>query len=204
MMDEEVPKPKRVGVTTLSKLMTGEDVCHLRPWYEKKHPNEAPPPGPELVKWQMNHTEVVTKLVMSLKGGEVERETWLSMDQPPVIGKADVIHQLPGGFHIYEAKSGRKANSHGLQLLIYLHIARKTLVGAGGPKLYGHLVYPDQQVDMGEDGIPLNLERMMTPHIEAILSPDAPRAVKSSGCRFCWADCPYAQNRAHVKKESGQ
>jgi len=199
MMDEDAAKPKRVGVTTLAKLVIGEDVCHLKPWYEKQHPEEAPPTGPQLVQWKMNHTEVVTKIVQSLKGGEVQRETWLSLDNPPIIGKADVIHQLPGVIHIYEAKSGRKADSHGLQLLIYIFIAKRTIVGAGGPKIVGHLVYPDQEVTMGEEGVPLDLERMMAPHIEAILSPDAPRAVKNPACRFCWADCPYTQNRGPAR-----
>ena len=45
------------------------------------------PPGPELVNWQLNHTEVVTKIVDSLQGGDVERETWISTDNPPLIGK---------------------------------------------------------------------------------------------------------------------
>ena len=198
-IEETVQKVPRVGVTTLAKLMIGEEVCHLKPWYEKRHPEEAPPTGPQLVQWKMNHTAVVTKLVQSLEGGEVQREMWLTLDKPPVIGKADVIHQTPGVIHIYEAKSGRKADSHGLQLLIYIYIAKRTMVGSGGPIIKGHLVYPDQQVDMGEEGVPLDLERMMEPHIQAILGSEAPRAVQNPACRFCWADCPYAKQRRQVQ-----
>ncbi len=202
MMDEEKPgeKIRRVGVTTLAKLVTGEDVCHLKPWYEKRHPDEAPPPGPELARWQMEHNLVVTKIVQGLQEGDVEREMWLSLDKPPVIGKTDVTHRLPGEIHIYEAKSGRQANSHPLQLLIYLYMARKgAMEGVDGTKLTGHLVYPDKEVVMREADIHPNLEQMMEPHIQAVLSDSAPRPVKNPACRWCWADCQFAGKRSQVK-----
>ncbi len=202
MMDDERPgeKIRRVGVTTLAKLVTGEDVCHLKPWYEKRHPDEAPPPGPELARWQMEHNLVVTKIVQGLQGGDVEREMWLSLDKPPVIGKTDVTHRLPGEIHIYEAKSGRQANSHPLQLLIYLYMARKgAMEGVDGTKLTGHLVYPDKEVVMRETDIHPNLEQMMEPHIQEVLSDSAPRPVRNPACRWCWADCQFAGKRSQVK-----
>lgn len=201
-MDEERPgeKMRRVGVTTLAKLVTGEEACHLKPWYEKRHPEEAPPPGPDLARWQMEHNLVVTKIIQGLQGGEVEREMWLSLEKPPIIGKTDVTHRLPGEIHIYEAKSGRQANSHPLQLLIYIYMARKgAMEGADGAKLVGHLVYPNNEVVMGEADIHPNLVQMMETHIQAVLSDTPPRPVKNSACRWCWADCQFAGKRLQVK-----
>lgn len=148
MMDEETPggKTRRVEVTTLAKLVTGGEVCHLRFWYEKRHPEEAPPPGPELAKWQMEHNMVVTKIVQGLQGGDVEREMWLSLDKPPIIGKTDVTHRLPGEIHIYEVKPGRQANSHPLQLGIYIYMARKgAMEGVDGVKLTGTWFSPTRR-----------------------------------------------------------
>jgi CRISPR/Cas system-associated exonuclease Cas4 (RecB family) len=207
MMEEDAElkqKVMRAGVTTISKLVVGEDVCRLKPWYEKRHPEEAPPPGPELANWQLNHTEVVTKIVDSLQGGDVERETWISTDNPPLIGKTDVTHRIAGEFHIYEAKSGRKSNAHVLQLLMYIYMARKSQPGLDGSKIVGHLVYPDQETTLTEQDVPQDLERKMEPHIRAILGPEAPRAVKNPACRWCWADCQFAGKRSQVKSNGTQ
>jgi CRISPR-associated protein Cas4 len=204
MEEQTAGKVKRIGVTTLSKLLSGDEVCHLKPWYEKMHPEEAPPTDGKLIQWQMNHTEVVTGIVHSLQGGEVKRETWLSSDNPPVIGKTDVVHELPGAVHIYEAKSGRRSGAHYLQLLIYIWITRRNMAGKDGTTITGHLVYPDQATVVNETEIPKNLEKKIEPHIQILLSPDRPRAVQCSACRFCWADCQYAQARDRAQKGVAQ
>ena len=148
----------------------------------------------------MEHNLVVTKIVQGLQGGDVEREMWLSLDKPPIIGKPDVTHRLPGEIHIYEAKSGRQANSHPLQLLTYIFMARRgAMEGVDGTRLVGHLVYPSNEVVMGEEDIHPNLEQVMEPHIQVVLSDSPPRPVKSPSCRWCWADCQFAGKRFQVK-----
>ncbi|MDG6898620.1 MAG: Dna2/Cas4 domain-containing protein, partial [Nitrososphaerota archaeon] len=113
--------------------------------------------------------------------------------------KTDVTHRLPGELHIYEAKSGRKSNAHVLQLLMYIYMARKSVPGLDGSKIIGHLVYPDQETTLAEQDVPQDLESKMEPHIRAILGSEAPRPVKNSACRWCWADCQFAGKRSQVK-----
>ncbi len=202
MIEEEretEAKVPRVGVTTVSKLLTGDDVCHLKPWYERRHPEEAPPDDGRLLNWTLNHNELVTKIVQGLKEGEVKREIWFIQDNPPVWGKIDVVNSRPGEYHIYEIKSGKRSNAHILQLFVYMHIARKTDPKLKDVSIQGHLVYPDQQMLFKENAVPPDLDQKMEPHVSVILGETPPKPIQNRTCRFCWADCQYAGARPQMK-----
>lgn len=49
---------------------------------------------------------------------------------------------------------------------------------------------------MSEADLHPNLEAMMEPLIQAILSDSPPRPVKNPACRRCWADCSFAGKRS--------
>ncbi|MDG6949737.1 MAG: hypothetical protein JRM77_07830, partial [Nitrososphaerota archaeon] len=57
----------------------------------------------------------------------------------------------------------------------------------------------DKEVVMRETDIHPNLEQMMEPHIQEVLSDSAPRPVRNPACRWCWADCQFAGKRSQVK-----
>lgn len=174
--------------------MAGDEVCYFKPWYEMRHADEVQNMSKELARWKMNHTELVGRTVDKMSGGEIYREEYLAMDDPPVAGKLDILHVLPKGVHVYEIKSGRKAHSHYVQLLLYLFLASKDSRFEDAA-IVGHLIYEDQEIEAKPSDVPEDIKERIRRHTSILLSNKAPRKVRSGVCRFCWADCEFSGPR---------
>jgi hypothetical protein len=187
----DAEQSNRVGIAVLSRLMAGDEVCYFKPWYEMRHPEETEKISKELAEWKMNHTDLVARLVDTLKGGDIYREEYFALDHPPIAGKVDVLHVLQGKVNLYEVKSGRKTHSHFTQLLLYLFLVAKDQRFRQS-NITGHLVYDDQELAVTPDDVPPDLEDRIQRHVAPVLSEASPRKVRSSVCRFCWADCEFS------------
>ncbi len=184
----------KAGVGVLSRLMAGDEVCYFKPWYEMRHPDEVQNLSKELAQWKMNHTELVGRTIDKISGGDIFREEYLTLDDPPIAGKVDILHVLPGGVHVYEIKSGRKAHSHYVQLLLYLFLANRDPRFKSVP-ITGHLVYESEQIDVKPIEVPGDVEERIRRHASPLLSDKAPRKIRSGVCRYCWADCEFSVPR---------
>lgn len=184
----------RVGVAALSRLMVGDEVCYFKPWYEMRNREEVQELSKDLADWKMRHTELVTKVLDGLTDGDVFREEYLQLEDPPLVGKIDILQRVSGETHLYEVKTGRKSHSHYVQLLLYMFIASRDNRFADNRAL-GHLVYEDNSLDATENDVPPDFEDRIRGHIAALLSEESPRKVRSPVCNFCMAECEYSVPR---------
>ena len=175
--------------------MAGDDVCYYKPWWEMRHPSEAEPSSPQLARWQMDHTALVTRYANGLVGGEIFREDYIALDSPPVSGKIDLAHTAEGYADIFEMKSGKKSHSHYVQLLLYLFLANRAN-RFPNLKLRGHLVYEDSTSGATLADVPEDFSERITVHTDPLLSEAPPRKIRNQACRYCPAECEFAARRA--------
>ena len=193
-------------VTWIPRYLTGEKSCLFAAWFKANFQNYAKMPSDfDSAKWNMDHTDLMNKLVDSLEeeGSRVfiENQNFFKVESPRsgvvISGKSDVIAVNPDGkVVVYDAKTGQESASHVAQVQLYMYLLPRAQGDRWrGVKFEGVVVYADgREVPVSADSVNEAFVSRLTEFIKKMSSPMPARKVPSlPECRFCEltkADCP--------------
>ena len=192
-------------VTWIPRYLTGEKSCLWAAWFKANFQNyEKVPSDFDSAKWNMDHTDLMNKLVDSLEeqGSRVliENQNSFKVESPRsgvvISGKPDVIAVNPDGkVVVYDAKTGQESASHVAQVQLYMYLLPKSqLIRWSGKKFEGVVLYADgREVPVSADSVNDAFVARVTEFIRKMTSSMPARRVPSlPECRFCEltkADC---------------
>ena len=111
-----------IWVTTLAKLLTGENSCEWAGWFKAHHQSwKKPPTDFDSTKWMLEHTALVNRERESFEniGYEVHTENQnlfrLKGATATIAGKPDLIGEKTNEILISDAKTGNRNPSHRAQ-----------------------------------------------------------------------------------------
>ncbi|MFQ5974805.1 MAG: Dna2/Cas4 domain-containing protein [Candidatus Hydrothermarchaeales archaeon] len=179
-----------VGVGSISKLIVGEENCLYKIWYGMRHKEEVEEVSKELVKWKINHTNMLTNLSQSLDGGVIRKEDWIKLDVLGgiLIGKMDLLHIKDNEITVYDCKSGKPKEFHQLQIMIYLYMMDE-LDLYSDQELKGVLYYGRDEISYSLKDIPNDLPQLIERYANILLSEEPPRPIGGSSCKWCKIEC---------------
>ncbi|MFH1283015.1 MAG: Dna2/Cas4 domain-containing protein [bacterium] len=181
-------------VTSLSKLLAGEENCLFKIWYKMRNKIQDEI-SKELVLWKMNHTSMLNELIKTLKDGEIKREFWLGLDilNGNLRGSIDLLHIKDEMVEIHECKSGQERHSDQLQILIYLFMFKK-MDSYKDKEIKGILHYNERDVHFNLNDIPDDLQILIEKQAEILLNDDPPNKYAGGSCKWCKIDCESKTN----------
>ena len=193
-------------VTWIPRYLTGEKSCIWAAWFKANFQGyEKMPSDFDSARWNMEHTDLMNKLVDSLEeqGSRVfiENQNAFKVESPRsgvvISGKSDVIAVHPDGKTVvYDAKTGQESASHVAQVQLYMYLLPKAQDDRWrGTKFEGVVVYADgSEKHIPADSVDDAFVSRVTEFMRKMTSHMPPRRVPSlAECRFCEltkADCP--------------
>ena len=200
-MSEKRPQGPYIWVTTLAKLLTGENSCEWAGWFKAHHRSWAKPPSDfDSTTWMLRHTALVNKERDSLEniGYDVYIENQnlfrLRGATATIGGKPDLIGEKYHEILISDAKTGWPSPSHQTQIRIYQYAVPKALPQFQGRDARGQVRYPDSFVGSPVSAVSPEFVGNMGALIRCLAADTPARRVPSAGeCQFCditAADCP--------------
>ena len=197
---------KRTGgpytwVTTLAKLLTGENVCEWAGWFKAHHRNWKKPASDfDSTKWMLDHTALVNRERDSLEniGYDVYTENQnlfrLKGSTATIAGKPDLIGEKTNEILISDAKTGHSSPSHRAQIQIYQYAVPKALLQFQGKQARGQVRYPESYVGSPASSVTPDFVANLGSLIRRLAADVPARRVPSvQECRYCdiaKADCP--------------
>tara|TARA_Y100001968_G_C19417738_1_gene749928 strand:- start:815 stop:1552 length:738 start_codon:yes stop_codon:yes gene_type:complete len=204
-----------LGPSTVADASTFENSCPLSTWVATRY---KPAPDNEfLARWQLRHTAVLSQMHELLLGKYPEAEIQMEVPLQSVdmcgntlFGSPDAILIFPDGdIHVCDAKSGKRKQTHWIQVGLYALMiqAAARFSGEPIPKIHGFtLGYGDGQEGdckllsiVSDHALEEVLPEPTRKRIRNILAESGcstmPNPIPSAGnCRFCkWKEgCPYA------------
>jgi len=184
-----------IGVSALSKLISGEEPCLFKHWYtlhnkeKDKHDLDK-----KWISWRMKHNKIVTEVATQLQKEEgiLKMEEWVEevlSKEDKILGKVDLLHDLGKKVKIYEMKGGSyKSHSHVMQILIYLYMLDKLDIYKE-KEISGILKYEDAEQEYNLNDVPNELPELISENAEILLSKNTPAKIMGGGCRFCEVPC---------------
>ena len=208
-----------LGPSTVADASTFENSCPLSTWVATRY---KPAPDDEfLARWQLRHTAVLNQmhelLLEKYPEGEIKMEVPLqSIDMcgNTLFGSPDAVVVFPSGeIHICDAKSGKRKQTHWIQVGLYALMIQAAARFSGEviPKIHGFtLGYGDGQGSdcellsiVGDHALEEVLPEATRKRIRNILAESGcatmPKAIPTAGnCRFCkWKEgCTQATSTA--------
>ena len=192
-------------VTWIPRYLTGEKSCLWAAWFKANFQNYAKMPSDfDSAKWNMDHTDLMNKLVEDLeeRGCEIfiERQNSFRVESARsgvvVGGTPDIIAVHPdGGTVIYDAKTGQESASHVAQVQLYMYLLPKAQGGRWkGSRFEGVVVYADgREVSVPADSVNEAFVSRLAKFMRKMRSPMPARRVPSrpecGWCELTKADC---------------
>ena len=190
-----------IWVTTLAKLLTGENSCEWAGWFKAHHQSwKKPPTDFDSTKWMLEHTALVNRERESFEniGYEVHTENQnlfrLKGATATIAGKPDLIGEKTSEILISDAKTGNRNPSHRAQVQIYQYAIPKSLPRFKDKPARGQVRYPDSYVGSPASSVTPDFVASLGSLIRR-LADDVParRVPSAQECRYCditRADCP--------------
>lgn len=174
-------------VTHLTGILSGDDVCELRPWLQARH--NFKDEGKDWTKWRIKHTAMVQEKADELMtdGWTVRLESenyWrLKGETAMLSGKPDIVAERDGVFRIVDTKGGEPENKHRIQVAVYL--IALPLSWKRQLQIHGVIAYADHEVYVERDEAE-HVKSALFALMKRIGSADTPIARPSwKECRFC-------------------
>ena len=152
-MAQKRPGPPYIWVTTLAKLLTGENSCEWAGWFKAHYRGWTKPPSDfDSATWMLEHTALVNRERESLEniGYDVYTENQnlfrLRGQTAIIAGKPDLIGEKHREILISDAKTGRPSPSHHAQVRIYQYAVPRALPQFQGKDARGQVRYPESYV----------------------------------------------------------
>ena len=201
-MAQKRPGGPYIWVTTLAKILTGDNACEWAGWFKAHHQYWTKPPSDfDTATWMLEHTALVNQERDSLEriGYDVYTENQnlfrLRGQTATIAGKPDLIGEKHHEVLISDAKTGRPSPSHAAQVRIYQYAVPKALPQFRGKDAQGQVRYPDSYVGSPASAVSPEFVGNMSALIRRLADNTPARRVPSAEeCRFCdisKSDCPY-------------
>jgi hypothetical protein len=192
-------KQKRDGVyiwvTWLTKLMTGEMTCEWASWLKANYEYyERIPSDFDAASWQIEHTKLLRELrIERQKAGGVlfaERQNSFKFKTPDgvmIAGTPDLIERTDGRRGIiYDAKTGQRAQSHQVQVMLYMYLLPRAKPEWANFTFEGIVYYKDGPLVIPKSAIEGSFGENLSYFINVLASPEPPLKVpEPMNCRFC-------------------
>lgn len=193
-------------VTSLAKILVGEQPCKLEAYlrgrfkYPKKAENE------QMLAWKTRHTELLnTTRAEALNNGwklRVEGFIRVTGETAVLTGKPDIVAQKPDCRpHVIDCKGGEPKDSDIAQVAIYC-VAVPLAWKAPGMQFDGQVVYADSRID-----VPTSRGEFIKPKLFALLrelgsGPKPPATPSPSNCRYCEVPLEHCPDRVTEIQEA--
>ena len=193
-------------VTWIPRYLTGEKSCLFAAWFKANHQGYAKMPSDfDSAKWNMEHTDLMNKLVEELedRGCEIfiERQNSFEVESSRsgvvVGGTPDIVTVHPDGKTvIYDAKTGQESASHIAQVQLYMYLLPKAQGGRWrGVKFEGVVVYADGSekrisADRVDDAFVSRVAEFMRKMTADMPPRRVPSVPECNWCELTKADCP--------------
>ena len=208
-MAQKRPGEPYIWVTTLAKLLTGENACEWAGWFRSHHQNWTKPPSNfDSATWMLEHTALVNRERDSLEriGYDVYTENQnlfrLRGATATIAGKPDLIAEKHHEILISDAKTGRPSPSHAAQVRIYQYAVPKTLLQFDGKPARGQVRYPNSYVGSPASAVSPEFIGNMGALIRRLAADDPARRIPSAAeCQFCditKENCPVRVDTDHM------
>ena len=200
-----------IWVTSLAKLLTGENSCEWAGWFKAHHRSwQKPPSDFDSTKWMVDHTALVNRERDSLEriGYQVSTENQnlfrLRGTTATLSGKPDLIGEKSHEILIADAKTGSPSPSHRAQVQIYQYAVPKALLQFQGKPARGQVRYQESYVGNPASSVTPEFVSNMSGQIRR-LADDVParRVPSAQECRYCdiaKADCPQRIDNKRSKQ----
>ena len=190
-----------IWVTTLAKLLTGENSCEWAGWFKAHYQSwDKPPSDFDSTTWMLKHTALVNRERESFEniGYEVHTENQnlfrLKGATATIAGKPDLIGEKTNEILISDAKTGNCNPSHRARVQIYQYAIPKSLPRFKDKPAGAQVRYPDSYVGSPASSVTPDFVASLSSLIRR-LAHDVParRVPSAQKCRYCEitrADCP--------------
>lgn len=208
-------RQKKIWVTSLSRLMMGEQKCPFSAWFEANYtyhdevmnrhgytinyaPKSATEKSPELLERDEKHSRLADRVIKELeKEGRYllpEVQFWHETDSGLIVaGRTDLISVLKRmECCMYDFKTGREKNSDIAQVMLYMRynpIKEKYQ----SLKLRGFVVYEQKRIEVPNDLAENGFAEKAEDYIHLLSSDKEPEKIASDpecwNCRVKPEDC---------------
>ncbi len=186
-----------IWVTWLAKAMAGEYGCLYGIWFQVHNQlTEKRPSDFDLIKYQMDHSRLLTELTLELADREVAplREIGLACEFPEcgatLKGKVDCALIGPTAAELYDCKTGKEKQSDLIQVLLYMYMLGR-MPAHSARVISGAVVYADHRLPVPH--LPEGFEENVRYFVEKLSDPTPLPKSPGEDCRFCnltTSDCP--------------
>lgn len=192
-------KQKRDGVyiwvTWLPRLMTGEMTCEWALWLKANYEYyERIPSDFDAASWQIEHTKLlrVLRIERQEAGNKLflERQNSFKFRTPGgvvVSGIPDLVERTDSKHGIiYDAKTGQQAQSHQVQVMLYMYFLPRAKPEWADFTFDGMVYYKENRVEIPSAAIDGSFGENVSYFISVLASPEPPLKVpEAQNCRFC-------------------
>ena len=193
-------------VTWIPRYLTGDKSCLFAAWFKANHQNYKKMPSDfNSAKWNMEHTDLMNKLVAELEERDceilIESQNSFKVESvrsgAVIGGKPDVIAVHHDGRNvIYDAKTGQESASHIVQVQLYMYLLPKAQIERWRDKKFeGVVMYADGSekrisADSVDDAFVARLAEFMRKMTSDMPPRRVPSLAECGWCELTSADCP--------------
>lgn len=193
-------------VTWLAELLAGEKRCSFSVWKRTHYQLPKPPSSYD----SSQHDEMVIQRAAQLQAeGFIVYVEYANAFKFKgkifdicVAGRPDIVAIKDGWVVVEDIKTGRRKDSHKLQVLLYmllLPFAPETQQYCNGQTPHGRLIYPDRTVEIPASSVDRPFKERLRQSIAAIASPTPPNPNPTSWeCRYCKVPGAYCPSKLSV------
>ena len=192
-----------IWVTSLTKLLAGENSCEWSSWFRSQHEGNSWKKVAstfDSVGWQMAHTELVRGVGEGWrdKGRRVFFEHQNSLVLPGKVatlgGRPDIIALANGLNTVIDVKTGQPKESDKIQVMLYMWVVPLALPQYQDLVFDGIVVYRDHEIEIPAAAVDDHFVSCVAALIKRLASQSPATRVPSYWeCRICpitAVDCP--------------
>ncbi len=192
-----------IWVTSLSKLLAGENSCEWSSWFRAQRESNSwarVPSTFDSVAWQMDHAELLRKV--SKRWGdqghrvflEYQNSLQLSGKVATLGGRPDLVALKDGLNTVIDVKTGQPKESDKIQVMLYMWAVPLAFPQYRSLVFDGIVVYRDHEIGIPAAAVDDHFISRVVALIRRLASPTPAARVPSYWeCRFCsitLVDCP--------------
>ena len=196
----------------LSRLLSGDDSCEWRAWFQAHHYSDSwtrADTSFDSVRWKMEHSNLLWESRERLEDDgytvrvEKENKFWVDGACATVSGQPDLVAERHGDITVMDVKTGTPCQSDIVQVMLYMYGLDRSVPAWGNIILKGRVVYSDHVVDIPADAISPEFIEQMGSLIRRVADSRPALVVPSSTeCGFCSITLEECPKRTSVPRDA--